>query len=52
MDRNAKVMAPPLRAASENPPLPDNATLLQAIQSSKEALEGRIAEVRSDVTLL
>ena len=52
MDRYAKPTAPLLAAEVEEPALPDNAALLAAIQSSQEALEGRIGEVRSEVTLI
>ena len=52
MDRYAKPEAPPLEAAGVESTLPDNAALPAAIQSSREALEGRTGEVRSEVTLL
>ena len=36
----------------ETVPLPDNGALLAAIHASRDTLEGRISEVRSEVTLI
>ena len=47
MDRYTRPVASLLHAEAEDPAIPGNAALLVAIQSSREALEERIGEVRS-----
>ena len=52
MDRFAKVIPTGTTEDEEAAALPDNAALLAAIHSSRETLEGKIGEVRSEVSLL
>ena len=52
MDRYEKPVMPLLPQDPAPPSLRDNAALLEAIHASRDALEERIGEVRSEVTLL
>ena len=52
MDRNTKKVTTATSGEVESQILPDNAALLAAIHSSRETLEGRIGEVRSEATLI
>lgn len=52
LDRFAKVLPTSTGAEGGPTPLPDNAAILQAIHASGESLEGKMAEIHLEVTLL
>ena len=52
MDKYTKPITTVTTEEEEATSLPDNAALLAAIHSSRETLEGKIGEVRSEVSLL
>ena len=52
MDKYTKPICPVGTSEDDTASLPDNASLLAAINSSRDILEGKIGEVRSEVTLI
>ena len=45
-------LGPPADTGINQPELPDNATILGVIQSSREALEGKTGEVQGEMSLM